>query len=42
MLAPLLNSISFDSTVWWGSFWAVLVFAVAGWWGTRVVRRENA
>ncbi|MGN6445197.1 ABC transporter permease [Amnibacterium sp.] len=33
---------TFDSTVWWGSFWAVLVFAVAGWWGTRVFRRENA
>jgi ABC-2 type transport system permease protein len=33
---------SFDSTVWWGTFWAVLVFAAAGWWGTRVFRRENA
>jgi ABC-2 type transport system permease protein len=33
---------TFDSTVWWGTFWAVLVFAVAGWWGTRVFRRENA
>jgi ABC-2 type transport system permease protein len=33
---------TFDSTVWWGAFWAVLVFAVAGWWGTRVFRRENA
>ena len=33
---------TFDSTVWWGSFWAVLVFALAGWWGTRVFRRENA
>jgi ABC-2 type transport system permease protein len=33
---------TFDSTVWWGTFWAVLVFAAAGWWGTRVFRRENA
>jgi ABC-2 type transport system permease protein len=33
---------TFDSTVWWGAFWAVLVFAIAGWWGTRVFRRENA
>ena len=33
---------SFDSTVWWGTFWAVAVFAAAGWWGTRVFRRENA
>jgi ABC-2 type transport system permease protein len=32
----------FDSTVWWGTFWALLVFGVAGWWGTRVFRRENA
>ena len=33
---------TFDSTVWWGTFWAVLVFAAAAWWGTRVFRRENA
>lgn len=33
---------TFDSTVWWGSFWAVLVFALAAAWGTRVFRRENA
>lgn len=33
---------TFDSTVWWGTFWAVLVFVAAGWWGTRVFRRENA
>jgi ABC-2 type transport system permease protein len=33
---------AFDSTVWWGTFWAVVVFAVAAWWGTRVFRRENA
>ena len=33
---------TFDSTVWWGTFWALLVFAVAAWWGTRVFRRENA
>jgi ABC-2 type transport system permease protein len=33
---------TFDSTVWWGTFWAVLVFAVAAVWGTRVFRRENA
>jgi ABC-2 type transport system permease protein len=33
---------TFDSTVWWGAFWAVLVFAAAAWWGTRVFRRENA
>jgi ABC-2 type transport system permease protein len=32
----------FGATVWWGTFWAVLVFALAGWWGTRVFRRENA
>jgi ABC-2 type transport system permease protein len=33
---------TFDSTVWWGSFWAVVVFAAAAIWGTRVFRRENA
>jgi ABC-2 type transport system permease protein len=33
---------TFDATVWWGTFWAVAVFAAAGWWGTRVFRRENA
>ena len=33
---------TFDSTVWWGAFWAVAVFAAAGWWGTTVFRRENA
>ena len=33
---------TFDSTVWWGTFWAVVVFAAAAWWGTRVFRRENA
>ncbi|WP_375401089.1 ABC transporter permease [uncultured Amnibacterium sp.] len=33
---------TFDSTVWWGAFWAVAVFALAGWWGTTVFRRENA
>lgn len=33
---------SFDSTVWWGTFWAVVVFAAAALWGTRVFRRENA
>jgi len=33
---------TFDSTVWWGTFWAVLVFAAAAWWGTRVFQRENA
>jgi ABC-2 type transport system permease protein len=32
----------FGSTVLWGTFWAVLVFALAGFWGTRVFRRENA
>jgi ABC-2 type transport system permease protein len=32
----------FGSTVLWGSFWAVLVFVLAGVWGTRVFRRENA
>ncbi len=33
---------TFDSTVWWGSFWAVAVFAAAAFWGTRVFKRENA
>ena len=33
---------SFDSTVWWGAFWAVVVFAAAAAWGTRVFKRENA
>ena len=33
---------TFDSTVWWGAFWAVAVFAAAAWWGTSVFRRENA
>lgn len=33
---------TYDSTVWWGTFWAVLVFAAAAFWGTRVFRRENA
>lgn len=33
---------SFDSTVWWGTFWGVLVFAVAAGWATRVFQRENA
>jgi ABC-2 type transport system permease protein len=31
-----------SSTVAWGSFWAVLLAALAMVWGTRVFRRENA
>jgi ABC-2 type transport system permease protein len=33
---------TFDSTVWWGTFWALLVFAAAAAWATRVFQRENA
>ena len=33
---------AFDATVWWGTFWALLVFAVAAAWATRVFQRENA
>lgn len=31
-----------DSAVLWGVLWAVALFALALWWGTRVFRRENA
>jgi ABC-2 type transport system permease protein len=33
---------AFDSTVWWGTFWALLVFVAAAAWATRVFQRENA
>jgi ABC-2 type transport system permease protein len=31
-----------SSSVLWGSVWAVLLTALAVWWGTRTFRRENA
>lgn len=30
------------STVMWGTGWAVVLFALAMWWGTSVFRKENA
>jgi ABC-2 type transport system permease protein len=30
------------SSLWWGSGWALALFALAVWWGTAVFRRENA
>ncbi|MDO5663319.1 MAG: ABC transporter permease, partial [Brachybacterium sp.] len=30
------------STLLWGMVWAVALFALALWWGTRVFRKENA
>jgi ABC-2 type transport system permease protein len=32
----------FGSTVAWGTFWAVLVFAAAIWWGTATFKRQSA
>jgi ABC-2 type transport system permease protein len=31
-----------DGSVVWGTGWAVVLFALAMWWGTSVFRRENA
>lgn len=31
-----------DSALLWGGLWAVLLFGLALWWGTRVFRKENA
>ncbi|RLV48138.1 ABC transporter permease [Nocardioides mangrovicus] len=28
--------------IWWGTGWALLLFALALWWGTATFRRENA
>ena len=31
-----------SNSMLWGSVWALLLFAVAMWWGTRTFRKENA
>jgi ABC-2 type transport system permease protein len=31
-----------DSSMFWGSAWSVVLFAIAVWWGTSTFRKENA